>query len=70
MERADIHFVHIHGHAFLHEPPSHAGNDFLGGLLGERGHQKLLRLDALVNDQMHDALDKGEGLAGARSGND
>lgn len=70
VERADIHFVHIHGHAFLHKPPGHARNDLLGGLLGKRGHEKLLRLDALVDDQMHDALYKGEGFAGARPGND
>ncbi len=70
VERADVHFVHIYGHAFLHEPPGHAGNDFLGGLLGERGHEKLLRLDTLLDDQMHNALDKREDLAGARPGND
>lgn len=70
VERPQVHLIEIEGDVFLIQPVGDARRQFLRRLVGEGDHQQVFRRHAFVLDQVDNALDEREGLAGAGASDD
>lgn len=70
MESAEVHLVQVELDVQLGEPVGDPGGQLARGLVGEGDDQQRLGRDALVGNEIDDALDQREGFARSGPGDD
>src|SRR5690606_16194459 len=65
VERAEVHLVQVELNAQLGQTIRNASRQLARGLVGEGDNQQRLGGDAFLRDEIDNALDQREGLAGA-----